>query len=163
MYLEIFLADFAFFWEFRGISRKYLNFAGPRPREISEALYTRQTEMRIQRVWQKSLKGFSPGVQLFVDTCIIKPGCLFACCGCKIEKASDSFLLLPFIFPIPIQIHFFCLFIFFSSPQSLEIQKNEEQPFLKNINKSASTYFEHLEQAVTLLSLIHIWRCRRAI
>ena len=27
-----------FFWEFRGISRKYLNFAGPRPREISEAL-----------------------------------------------------------------------------------------------------------------------------
>ena len=39
MYLEIFLADFAFFWEFRGISRKYLNFAGPRPREISEALF----------------------------------------------------------------------------------------------------------------------------
>ena len=36
MYLEIFLADFAVF---RGISRKYLNFAGPRPREISEALY----------------------------------------------------------------------------------------------------------------------------
>ena len=32
MYLEIFLG------EFRGISRKYLNFAGPRPREISEAL-----------------------------------------------------------------------------------------------------------------------------
>ena len=29
---------FAFFWEFRGISRKYQNFAGPRPREISEAL-----------------------------------------------------------------------------------------------------------------------------
>ena len=29
---------FAFFWEFRRISRKYLNFAGPRPREISEAL-----------------------------------------------------------------------------------------------------------------------------
>ena len=29
---------FAFFGEFRGISRKYLNFAGPRPREISEAL-----------------------------------------------------------------------------------------------------------------------------
>ena len=42
MYLEIFLADFAvfrFFREFRGISRKYLNFAGPRPREISKALY----------------------------------------------------------------------------------------------------------------------------
>ena len=41
MYLEIFLADFAVFrvfWEFRGISRKYLNFAGTRPREISEAL-----------------------------------------------------------------------------------------------------------------------------
>ena len=30
---------FAFFGEFRGISQKYLNFAGPRPREISEALY----------------------------------------------------------------------------------------------------------------------------
>ena len=39
MYLEIFLGDFAFFGEFRGISRKYQNFAGPRPREISEALY----------------------------------------------------------------------------------------------------------------------------
>ena len=41
MYLEIFLADFAvfrFFGEFRWISRKYLNFVGPRPREISEAL-----------------------------------------------------------------------------------------------------------------------------
>ena len=35
MYLEIFLADFVVF---RGISRKYLNFAGPRPREMSEAL-----------------------------------------------------------------------------------------------------------------------------
>ena len=29
---------FAFFLEFCGISRKYLNFAGSRPREISEAL-----------------------------------------------------------------------------------------------------------------------------
>ena len=29
---------FAFFGEFCGILRKYLNFAGPRPREISEAL-----------------------------------------------------------------------------------------------------------------------------
>ena len=38
MYLEIFLADFAVFRVFLGISRKYLNFAGPRPREISEAL-----------------------------------------------------------------------------------------------------------------------------
>ena len=39
MYLEIFLADFAVFLVFfLGISRKYLNFAGPRPREISEAL-----------------------------------------------------------------------------------------------------------------------------
>ena len=35
MYLEIFLADFAVFRVFLGISR---NFAGPRPREISEAL-----------------------------------------------------------------------------------------------------------------------------
>ena len=38
MYLEIFLADFAVFRVFLGISRKYLNFAGPRPREVSEAL-----------------------------------------------------------------------------------------------------------------------------
>ena len=29
---------FAFLGEFRGISWKYLNYAGPRPREISEAL-----------------------------------------------------------------------------------------------------------------------------
>ena len=35
MYLEIFLADFVVF---RGILREYLNFSGPRPREISEAL-----------------------------------------------------------------------------------------------------------------------------
>ena len=32
------LRYFAFLGEFRGISRKYLNFADPRPREISEAL-----------------------------------------------------------------------------------------------------------------------------
>ena len=38
MYLEIFLADFAVFRVFLGISRKYLNFAGPRPRKLSEAL-----------------------------------------------------------------------------------------------------------------------------
>ena len=38
MYLEIFLAYFAFFLEFRRISWKYLNFAGLRLREISEAL-----------------------------------------------------------------------------------------------------------------------------
>ena len=38
MYLEIFLVDFAVFRVFWGISRKYLNFAGLRPREISEAL-----------------------------------------------------------------------------------------------------------------------------
>ena len=31
---------FAFVGEFCGISQKYLNFAGPRPREISEALYS---------------------------------------------------------------------------------------------------------------------------
>ena len=35
MYLEIFLADFTVF---RRISRKYMNFAGLRPREILEAL-----------------------------------------------------------------------------------------------------------------------------
>ena len=36
MCLEIFPADFVVF---RGISQKYLNFAGPRPREISDALF----------------------------------------------------------------------------------------------------------------------------
>ena len=41
MYLEIFLADFALFWKLRGISQKYLNFADPRPREISEPLIKR--------------------------------------------------------------------------------------------------------------------------
>ena len=42
MNLEISLVDFAVlwvFWEFRGISWKYLNFAGPQSREISEALF----------------------------------------------------------------------------------------------------------------------------
>ena len=39
MYLEIFLADFVVFRVFLGISRKYLNFASLRPREISEALH----------------------------------------------------------------------------------------------------------------------------
>ena len=39
MYLETSLAYFAVFGEFRRISRKYLNFAGLRPREISEALF----------------------------------------------------------------------------------------------------------------------------
>ena len=38
MYLEIFLADFAAFCVFWGISGKCLNFTGLRPREISEAL-----------------------------------------------------------------------------------------------------------------------------
>ena len=41
MYLEIFLAYFVVFrvfWEFCGILWKYLNFVGPRPRKISEAL-----------------------------------------------------------------------------------------------------------------------------
>ena len=39
MYLEIFLADFVVFRFFFGILRKLLNFAGPRPCEISEALF----------------------------------------------------------------------------------------------------------------------------
>ena len=43
MYLEIFVADFAVFRVFWGISRDFAEipeyFAGPRPREISEALY----------------------------------------------------------------------------------------------------------------------------
>ena len=38
MYWEIFLADFTLFRVFGEFRRKYLNFAGPRPRELSEAL-----------------------------------------------------------------------------------------------------------------------------
>ena len=48
MYLEIFLADFAVFCVFLGISRKYLNFAGPRPREISEAYSMSSNEIHLQ-------------------------------------------------------------------------------------------------------------------
>ena len=49
-YLEIFWRIsryLAFLGEFRGISRKYLNFAGPRPREISEALMRKLTPARV--------------------------------------------------------------------------------------------------------------------
>ena len=53
MYLEIFLADFAFFGEFRGISWKYLNFAGPRLCEISEALL-KVAGGHIHNSWGKS-------------------------------------------------------------------------------------------------------------
>ena len=45
MCLEIFLADFAVFRVFLGISRKYLNFAGLRPREISEALFMEEVQL----------------------------------------------------------------------------------------------------------------------
>ena len=38
MYFIRFLLNFMYFCEFCGISRIYLNFAAPRPREISEAL-----------------------------------------------------------------------------------------------------------------------------
>ena len=44
---------FAFFGEFRGISRKYLNFAGPRPRKISEVLL-----LGFQSVLNSQLKDF---------------------------------------------------------------------------------------------------------
>ena len=60
MYLEIFLADFAvfrvFLGEFRGISRKHLNFAGPRSRELSEALYIVQMFIIELRNWIIPLK-----------------------------------------------------------------------------------------------------------
>ena len=49
MHFEIFLADFAVFRVFWGISRKYLNFAGPRPRELSEALPKGYTHLYIVR------------------------------------------------------------------------------------------------------------------
>ena len=75
MYLEIFLVDFAFFGEFRGISQKYLNFVGPRPRQISEALYIPANSLGFPRHLQVfhqisrslSLSTKSPGknLQLF--------------------------------------------------------------------------------------------------
>ena len=50
MYLEIFLVDFAVFRVFWGISRKYLNFVGLRPRKISEAPYkTKDTISEMRR------------------------------------------------------------------------------------------------------------------
>ena len=49
MYLETFLADFAVFRVFWGISQKCLNFAGPRPREISEALTSRLASKNVFR------------------------------------------------------------------------------------------------------------------
>jgi len=113
--------------------------------------------MRIQQRFNKSLLG----AFLHVFGClwilvIIKPGCLFARCGCKREKASDSFLLLPFIFPVPIQIHFFCVFLFFQlSSVFRNTTKMKSNLFLKNKNKSATTFSEHLEQAVTLY--MHLW------
>ena len=69
MYLEIFLADFAVFrvfWEFRGISRKYLNVAGPRPREISEALSS-------WCLWLVYFQNFIPSTNFFVLINIFKP------------------------------------------------------------------------------------------
>ena len=51
MYLEIFLADFAFFGEFRGISWKNLNFTGPRPRKISEALLSTCSFSLLNHSW----------------------------------------------------------------------------------------------------------------
>ena len=59
MYLDIFLADFAVFRVFWGISRKYLNFAGPRPREISEALIFQFMNSSVMKLYANYLKSDS--------------------------------------------------------------------------------------------------------
>ena len=51
MYLEIFLADFAVFRVFLGISR---DFAGPRPHEISEALTRETRNCHLKSIYKKS-------------------------------------------------------------------------------------------------------------
>ena len=49
---------FALLGEFRGISRKYLNFADPRPREISEALLDKlSVNTKIVHFWKILLVG----------------------------------------------------------------------------------------------------------
>ena len=50
------LRYFAFFWEFRGISRKYLNFTVPRPREISEALCISLAAIGTLQYYKKCIK-----------------------------------------------------------------------------------------------------------
>ena len=150
MYLEIFLADFAVFRGSTWISR------------VRDRAKYQKPCIQDKLKWESS--GFDKSLLtafLQVFSClwilvIIQPGCLFAYCGCKIEEASDSFRLLPFIFPVPIQIHFFCVFLFFQLSSVFRNTENiEEQPFSKNINKSATTFSEHLEQAVTLY--MHLW------
>ena len=66
MYLEIFSRIsryFAFFGEFHGISRKCLNFAGPRPHEISEALTVSLKKVHLQELkkMQRSRLGMWKG------------------------------------------------------------------------------------------------------
>ena len=72
MYLEIFLADFAVFRVFLGISQ---DFADPRPRELSEALY-------IQENCKTSLK--------VIDKIISVHSCQVAssCCPEQLTKIS---------------------------------------------------------------------------
>ena len=73
----------------------------------------------------------------------------------KQKKLQIHFCYFLLFFQFPFRFIFSVSFYFPSSPESLEIQKNEEQPFSKNINKSATTFSEHLEQAVTLY--MHLW------
>ena len=78
---------FAFFWESRGISRKYLNFAGPRPREISEAP---------QRLFKRTL---------YKCTTIIL---LLSCLVLSIitPTLECSTFLCTFLFPLSYNLHF---------------------------------------------------------
>ena len=73
---------FVFFGEFRGISWKYLNFTGPRPRELSEALKSLNWDRQLIiinsfnqiAIWRI----FSPGFQKVTRSfCQVSPQSLF--------------------------------------------------------------------------------------
>ena len=98
--------------------------------------------MRIQQVWQKSLKGFSPGVQLFVDTCHHQTW-LFVCMLWLQNRRSFRFIsATSFYFPSSHSDSFFSVsFYFSSSPRSLEIQKNWRATFFKKYKQKCNHIF----------------------
>ena len=130
---------------FRGISRFFGNFAGFRGNTWISRVHDRAKYQKpcIQDKLKWESSGFDKSLLtafLQVFSClwilvIIQPGSLFAYCGCKIEEASDSFLLLPFIFPVPIQIHFFRVFLF-----------SQLSSVFRNTEKWRATFFKKYKQ-----------------
>ena len=130
---------------FRSISRFSGNFAGFRGNIwiswVRDRAKYQKPCIQDKLKWESS--GFDKSLLtafLKVFSClwilvIIQPGCLFAYCGCKMEEASDSFLLLPFIFPVPIQIHFFHVFLFF-----------QLSSVFRNTEKWRATFFKKYKQ-----------------